>query len=75
MSCIVLVVVTIDGILLTKSGTMTGGTSSSIEVRSHKWDDKKVDGMCNGVYLNNSALVAKCLIFASLRTEEEKGST
>nr|GMD26933.1 structural maintenance of chromosomes protein 1 [Ipomoea batatas] len=38
-------VVTIDGILLTKSGTMTGGTSSSIEVRSHKWDDKKVDGL------------------------------
>ncbi|CAH9134035.1 unnamed protein product [Cuscuta epithymum] len=36
-------VVTIDGILLTKSGTMTGGTSPSMEVRSHKWDDKKVE--------------------------------
>ncbi|RAL47704.1 hypothetical protein DM860_012329 [Cuscuta australis] len=36
-------VVTIDGILLTKSGTMTGGSSSSIEVRSHKWDDKRVE--------------------------------
>nr|GLL33199.1 structural maintenance of chromosomes protein 1 [Ipomoea trifida] len=38
-------VVTIDGILLTKLGTMTGGTSSSIEVRSQKWDDKNVDGL------------------------------
>lgn len=36
-------VVTLDGILLTKSGTMTGGTSGGMEARSHKWDDKKID--------------------------------
>lgn len=38
-------VVTLDGILLTKSGTMTGGTSGGMEARSHKWDDKKIDGL------------------------------
>ncbi|XP_027176320.1 structural maintenance of chromosomes protein 1 [Coffea eugenioides] len=38
-------VVTTDGILLTKSGTMTGGTSGGMEARSHKWDDKKVEGL------------------------------
>ncbi|KAH6810022.1 Structural maintenance of chromosomes family protein [Perilla frutescens var. frutescens] len=37
-------VVTTDGILLTKSGTMTGGTSGGMEARSHKWDDKKIEG-------------------------------
>lgn len=40
-----LVVVTVDGILLTKSGTMTGGTSGGMEARSHKWDDKKIEGL------------------------------
>lgn len=35
-------VVTVDGTLLTKSGTMTGGTSGGMEARSHKWDDKKL---------------------------------
>ncbi|XVE72930.1 hypothetical protein DITRI_Ditri11bG0077200 [Diplodiscus trichospermus] len=38
-------VVTIDGILLTKSGTMTGGTSGGMEARSNKWDDKKIEGL------------------------------
>lgn len=37
-------VVTVDGILLAKSGTMTGGTSGGMEARSNKWDDKKVEG-------------------------------
>ncbi|KAB1200942.1 Structural maintenance of chromosomes protein 1 [Morella rubra] len=37
-------VVTVDGILLTKSGTMTGGTSGGMEARSNKWDDKKIEG-------------------------------
>lgn len=40
----VIVVVTTDGILLTKSGTMTGGTSGGMEARSHKWDDKEIEG-------------------------------
>lgn len=38
-------VVTVDGILLTKSGTMTGGTSGGMEARSHKWDDKRIEGL------------------------------
>ncbi|KAJ8438148.1 hypothetical protein Cgig2_033027 [Carnegiea gigantea] len=38
-------VVTTDGILLTKSGTMTGGTTGGIEARSNKWDDKKIEGL------------------------------
>ncbi|KAJ9696934.1 hypothetical protein PVL29_008929 [Vitis rotundifolia] len=38
-------VVTVDGILLTKSGTMTGGTSGGMEARSKQWDDKKVEGL------------------------------
>lgn len=37
-------VVTVDGILLTKSGTMTGGTSGGMEAKSNKWDDKKIEG-------------------------------
>ncbi|KAL6868090.1 hypothetical protein ACP4OV_014935 [Aristida adscensionis] len=32
-------VVTLDGILLTNSGTMTGGISGGMEARSNKWDD------------------------------------
>lgn len=43
-----LIVVTVDGILLTKSGTMTGGTSGGMEARSKQWDDKKVEGLCSG---------------------------
>ncbi|GAV83648.1 SMC_N domain-containing protein/SMC_hinge domain-containing protein [Cephalotus follicularis] len=41
-------VVTLDGILLTKSGTMTGGTSGGMEARSRQWDDKddeKIEGL------------------------------
>ncbi|KAL5561912.1 hypothetical protein UlMin_031659, partial [Ulmus minor] len=37
--------VTVDGILLTKSGTMTGGTSGGMEARSKQWDDKKIEGL------------------------------
>jgi hypothetical protein len=35
----------VDGILLTKSGTMTGGTSGGMEARSKQWDDKKFEGL------------------------------
>ncbi|XP_011004054.1 PREDICTED: structural maintenance of chromosomes protein 1 isoform X2 [Populus euphratica] len=38
-------VVTVDGILLTKSGTMTGGTSGGMEAKSKQWDDKKIEGL------------------------------
>lgn len=38
-------VVTVDGILLAKSGTMTGGTSGGMEARSKQWDDKKIEGL------------------------------
>ncbi|GAB2282248.1 Structural maintenance of chromosomes protein 1 [Dionaea muscipula] len=38
-------VVTTDGILLTKAGTMTGGTTGGMEAKSNKWDDKKVEGL------------------------------
>lgn len=40
----VFTVVTTNGTLLSKSGTMTGGTSGGMEARSHKWDDKKIEG-------------------------------
>jgi structural maintenance of chromosome 1 len=36
-------VVTADGISLTKSGTMTGGTSDGMEARSKKWDSEKFE--------------------------------
>lgn len=36
-------VVTVDGILLTKSGTMTGGVSGGMEARSNKWDDSRIE--------------------------------
>ncbi|MED6186217.1 hypothetical protein PIB30_064726 [Stylosanthes scabra] len=35
-------VMTLDGILLAKSGTMTGGTSGGMEARLKQWDDKKI---------------------------------
>ncbi|KAG0524006.1 hypothetical protein BDA96_07G172600 [Sorghum bicolor] len=38
-------VVTVDGILLTKSGTMTGGTSGGMEARSNKWDDSAIESL------------------------------
>ncbi|CAH2064119.1 unnamed protein product [Thlaspi arvense] len=37
--------VTVDGIVLTKAGTMTGGTSGGMEAKSNKWDDKKIEGL------------------------------
>lgn len=39
------VVVTVDGILLTKSGTMTGGLSGGMEARSNKWDDSRIESL------------------------------
>lgn len=46
--CVLVLVVTVDGILLSKSGTMTGGTSGGMEARSKQWDDKKIEGLwCN----------------------------
>ncbi|KAG8380420.1 hypothetical protein BUALT_Bualt06G0013500 [Buddleja alternifolia] len=36
-------VMTIDGTLFSKSGTMTGGTSGGMEARSHKWGVKKIE--------------------------------
>ncbi|PKA58748.1 Structural maintenance of chromosomes protein 1 [Apostasia shenzhenica] len=38
-------VVTIDGILLSKSGTMTGGLSGGMEARSNKWDDSSIEAL------------------------------
>eukprot|EP00262_Sarcandra_glabra_P007411 TRINITY_DN20200_c0_g1_i1.p1 TRINITY_DN20200_c0_g1~~TRINITY_DN20200_c0_g1_i1.p1 ORF type:complete len:1219 (-),score=304.96 TRINITY_DN20200_c0_g1_i1:265-3921(-) len=38
-------VVTVDGILLTKSGTMTGGISGGMEARSQKWDDRAIEAL------------------------------
>ncbi|KAG1361517.1 putative Structural maintenance of chromosomes protein 1 [Cocos nucifera] len=38
-------VVTVDGILLTKSGTMTGGISGGMEARSNKWDDSTIEAL------------------------------
>lgn len=40
-------VVSIDGTLLTKAGTMTGGTTGGMEARSNKWEDKKIEGLCS----------------------------
>ncbi|KAL6658112.1 hypothetical protein ACP70R_003698 [Stipagrostis hirtigluma subsp. patula] len=40
-------VVTLDGILLSKSGTMTGGISGGMEARSKKWDDSSIESLKN----------------------------
>ncbi|KAF3773284.1 Structural maintenance of chromosomes protein 1 [Nymphaea thermarum] len=37
--------VTVDGILLTKAGTMTGGISGGMEARSLKWDEHTIKGL------------------------------
>lgn len=42
--CGAVAVVTHDGILLAKSGTMTGGVSGGMESRSQKWDNQAVEG-------------------------------
>ncbi|KAG0580223.1 hypothetical protein M758_4G158500 [Ceratodon purpureus] len=38
-------VVTLDGVLLAKSGTMTGGQSGGMESRSQKWDNQAVEAL------------------------------
>ncbi|GJN31482.1 hypothetical protein PR202_gb19887 [Eleusine coracana subsp. coracana] len=38
-------VVTVDGILLSKSGLMTGGTSGGMEARSHRWIGNKAEDL------------------------------
>ncbi|XP_011627814.1 structural maintenance of chromosomes protein 1 [Amborella trichopoda] len=38
-------VVTLDGTLLTKAGTMTGGISGGMEAKSHKWNDKNIEAL------------------------------
>ncbi|XP_024540007.1 structural maintenance of chromosomes protein 1-like [Selaginella moellendorffii] len=38
-------VVTLDGILLSKAGTMTGGITGGMEARSQKWDDRAIEGL------------------------------
>ena len=42
--CFAFAVVTLDGVLLAKSGTMTGGQSGGMESRSQKWDNQAVEG-------------------------------
>lgn len=55
---------TVDGILLTKAGTMTGGTSGGMEAKSNKWDDKKIEG-----WLDTSWFKASSLLMYFLRTD------
>ncbi|TVU47023.1 hypothetical protein EJB05_06599, partial [Eragrostis curvula] len=38
-------VVTLDGILLSQTGTMTGGTCGGMEARSRKWDSSKIEDL------------------------------
>lgn len=45
--------VTVDGILLTKSGTMTGGISGGMEARSQKWNDQAIEGLCSMIRLDD----------------------
>ena len=45
-----ILVVTVDGILLTKSGTMTGGISGGMEARSNKWDDSTIEGLYDRIF-------------------------
>ena len=53
-------VVTVDGIILTMAGTMTGGTSGGMEAKSNKWDDKKIEGWLVTNWLKVSSL-STCL--------------
>lgn len=46
-------VVTVDGILLTKSGTMTGGTTGGMEARSNKWDESTIECLYCAITLFN----------------------
>lgn len=55
-------VVTVDGILLTKSGTMTGGISGGMEARSNKWDDSRIECLyCSISLLHINRCVLQCL--------------
>ncbi|KAK1289708.1 Structural maintenance of chromosomes protein 1 [Acorus calamus] len=63
-------VVTVDGILLTKAGTMTGGLSSGMEARSHKWDDKTIETLKK----NKAKLEAEMEELGSLREWKMKES-
>lgn len=60
-SFLLFLVVTVDGILLTKSGTMTGGTSGGMEAKSNKWDDKKIEGWFVTSWFKASSLLMYCL--------------
>jgi hypothetical protein len=58
-------VVTLDGILLSKSGTMTGGISGGMEARSQKWDDRAIEGIywlyvsiIGGLLISNHAMLS-----------------
>jgi structural maintenance of chromosome 1 len=59
-------VVTVDGILLTKSGTMTGGISGGMEARSNKWDDSRIECMHCPVSLLHidRCAILKCVLMA-----------
>ncbi|CAL5012945.1 unnamed protein product [Urochloa decumbens] len=61
-------VVTNDGTLLTQSGTMTGGASDRMEVRSNKWDDSKIESLKK----DKTELEAKMLKLASPRELQRK---
>ncbi|GKV01800.1 hypothetical protein SLEP1_g14325 [Rubroshorea leprosula] len=63
-------VVTADGIVLTKSGTMMGGTSGGMEARSNKWDDKKMEGLKQRKEQHESELEER----GSIREMQLKGS-
>lgn len=65
-------VVTINGILLSKSGTMTGGLSGGMEARSNKWDESTIEGMYSlsnllvlifSFFFHNVCLVLKFSLF------------
>lgn len=47
--------VTLNGILIHKSGLMTGGITQALEKRASMWDEKKIEG--------NSFIIIKQLIF------------
>lgn len=61
-------VVTVDGTLLTKSGTMTGGISGGMEARSKQWDDKKIEG----IKKNKERLEAEMEELGSIREMQMK---
>jgi len=56
-------VVTVDGILLTKSGTMTGGTSGGMEARSNKWDDSTIECLYCAISLLHIKI---CVLFGNV---------